>query len=90
MLAYNGGGKRGEQMLINYDDFVGPYRDTKWNYAVRAYWAYGEALQWTDHTGQPMPTWDYLHDKVKQAWRDAALEVEARFGYYEGENDDHA
>lgn len=47
------------------------------------YRAYGEAVEWKNYLGQPMPAWDELPDAIRTAWDRAAyaiVEVACRAG----------
>lgn len=37
-----------------------------------AYEAYGNAVDWKNYTGKPMPKWADLPDKIRAAWQTAA------------------
>lgn len=43
--------------------------------AKRAYEAYGKVTDFKNYQGLPMPKWEELSDKIKQAWLAACLEV---------------
>jgi hypothetical protein len=43
--------------------------------AKGAYGAYGAVTDHKNYQGLPMPTWAELPDKIREAWRAAALHV---------------
>jgi hypothetical protein len=46
--------------------------DRESDIGYHAYQAYGEHVEWTAHTGKPMPQWEDLPARIKNAWRLAA------------------
>jgi hypothetical protein len=40
--------------------------------AQEAYRAYGDAVNWLNHLGRPMPTWADLPAQIQHAWHAAA------------------
>ncbi len=52
--------------------------------AKAAYIAYGDAVAWKNHRGDPMPAWDDLPEAIRAAWVAAANaivgEIDARIG----------
>ena len=43
--------------------------------AKRAYEAYGKTTDFKNYQGLPMPKWEDLPEKIKDAWLNACLEV---------------
>lgn len=43
------------------------------NMAKAAYHAYGSVTDFKNYQGLPMPEWEMLTDKIREAWRSAAL-----------------
>ena len=41
-----------------------------------AYQAYGETTDFKNFRGEPMPEWDDLPEKIRQAWEAAAAAVQ--------------
>lgn len=49
--------------------------------AKQCYYAYGSVTDHKNYQGLPMPTWENLTDKIREAWKAAA-----RCGFNEGYN----
>lgn len=49
--------------------------------AKQAYMAYGSTTDFKNYQGLPMPEWENLTDKIREAWKTAA-----RFCFNEGYN----
>lgn len=39
------------------------------------YRAYGDAVEWVNHVGKPMPAWEDLPERIQDAWGKAARAV---------------
>lgn len=44
--------------------------------AIEAYQAYGQVTGFKNYQGLPMPKWEDLTEKIRDAWRAAALSVD--------------
>lgn len=47
--------------------------------AKQSYYAYGNVTDFKNYQGLPMPKWEALTDKIREAWRAAA-----RYAFSEG------
>lgn len=47
--------------------------------AKQAYYAYGSVTDFKNYQGLPMPEWEQLTDKIREAWKAAA-----RYAFNEG------
>jgi hypothetical protein len=43
--------------------------------AITAYQAYGDAVEWKNFRGEPMPRFDELPDRIRLAWQKACEAV---------------
>lgn len=46
--------------------------DDRLSYGALAYTAYGISVHWVNHMNKPMPKWDDLPAKIRDAWHAAA------------------
>ncbi len=47
--------------------------------AKQSYYAYGSVTEFKNYQGLPMPEWEQLTDKIREAWKAAA-----RYAFNEG------
>lgn len=45
------------------------------NLAIHAYHAYGQVTDFKNYQGLPMPAWEMLTDKIREAWKAATQYV---------------
>lgn len=50
--------------------------------AKMTYGAYGQVTDYKNYQGLPMPEWEALTDKIREAWKAAAL-----YAYKQGQGD---
>jgi len=46
--------------------------------AKEAYQAYGDAVEWKNYQGLPMPRWEHLTDPIRNAWIASATYVKSK------------